>query len=148
MQLHRRFLSLLLLVIAAGLLAAFAAAALACSTTTLHATLSGKSEVPKGSASAGAPATLTLTPSKGKDCWAFSKLKGFTGANAAHIHLGAPGVAGDVVVPLGGLFKKTGCQNGIAAAKVKAIASNPSRYYVNIHNAAKPAGVVRGQLHS
>jgi hypothetical protein len=65
----------------------------------------------------------------------------------AHIHRGAAGVAGPVVVPLdppaGG--KSTGCPT-VAKEVADEIMANPSNFYVNVHTAEHPAGAIRGQL--
>ena len=66
---------------------------------------------------------------------------------AAHIHIGAAGVAGPVVVGL--TAPTSGMSTGVAMVDkelIKAIRKNPSAYYVNVHNPAYPAGAVRGQL--
>ncbi len=65
---------------------------------------------------------------------------------AAHIHEGAAGVNGGIVVDFdvaaNGL---SGCV--IADVEVlDAIRSNPSGYYFNVHNAEYPAGALRGQV--
>jgi CHRD domain len=69
----------------------------------------------------------------------------------AHIHKGAAGTNGDVVVnffagesPLDAT-SKTGCATADAAV-VKAIQANPSNYYVNLHSPEFPKGAIRGQL--
>ena len=70
---------------------------------------------------------------------------GLTGAPAAaHIHLGAVGVNGGVVVPLvvgAGTLSLT--YTPTAADLVNLRAGN---WYVNIHTAANPGGEIRGQL--
>jgi CHRD domain-containing protein len=69
----------------------------------------------------------------------------------AHIHKGAAGTNGDVVVnffagesPLDAT-SKSGCATADAAV-VKAIQANPSNYYVNLHSPEFPKGAIRGQL--
>lgn len=74
-------------------------------------------------------------------------------ANAAHIHAGNATVNGAVVVGLapplapaaGNPGVSSGCVN-VAPATAAAIAANPTRFYVNVHNAGFPGGAVRGQL--
>jgi hypothetical protein len=75
---------------------------------------------------------------------------------AGHIHQGAPGVAGPVVVPLfvapapttsAGHIKQHGTATPNAGTTGAAICQNPSAYYVNYHTTAFPGGAIRGQLH-
>jgi len=70
---------------------------------------------------------------------------------AAHIHEAPAGVAGDVVVDLVPLIATSppGQINGcvvVDSALAADITATPSDYYVNVHNAAFPAGAIRGQL--
>lgn len=68
-------------------------------------------------------------------------------AAAAHIHVGAAGSAGPVVLELAA--PTSGMSSGVIEASaelIKAIRQNPENYYVNVHNAMYPAGAVRGQL--
>lgn len=125
---------------------AFAPTALA-KTTTLRASLAGgAAEVPTGAPNASAKATITLDSTKGRVCWKFTKLKGVSNPNAAHIHEGLKGKAGAVLVPFGAAYKSKGCQTSIAKRIINKIVAHPGRYYVNIHNSGFPAGAVRGQL--
>jgi hypothetical protein len=127
--------------------AAFASGSLAsAATTTLHATLSGASEVPKAGSGTGS-ATITLDDAKGQICYRIT-LKGVGTAMAGHIHKGGKTVAGPIAVPL--FTKATKQPKGCVTAKksdIKAIRKNPSGYYVNVHTAKYPAGAARGQLH-
>lgn len=73
---------------------------------------------------------------------------------AAHIHAGAAGINGEVVVPLfeaaAGLPKSIhgvgGVVRNVDAALLQRVRTRPASYYVNVHNADFPAGAVRGQL--
>jgi hypothetical protein len=70
---------------------------------------------------------------------------------AAHIHRGAPGENGPVVIPLmtpsaGAAGTSSGCVR-VNAKLAKDIREHPKHYYVNVHTEALPAGAVRGNLH-
>jgi hypothetical protein len=119
-----------------------AAAVGAVEKNSLHATLSGKVEVPKGDPDGRGTAEVKITGAK--VCWEL-KVSKIGSPTAAHIHKGGPGKAGPVVVPFGATYKSKGCATATMAV-AGAIQRNPSRYYVNIHNAKYPAGAVRGQL--
>jgi hypothetical protein len=117
------------------------------STYTLSAKLSAKQEVP---APKGVPAAATgrFTGKLvgNKLTWKLT-FKGLSGAAvAAHIHLGKPGKAGNVIVPL----CPPGCKSGksgtttVKKAVRDAIVRNGT--YVNVHTAKNPGGEIRGQL--
>lgn len=109
-------------------------------------TLSGKAETPPGPPGAGGAAVIALHSSL-KACWRFSHLHGFSDATFAHIHRGAAGTSGPVVIPLSTAARlhHKGCVR-TTAATIKAIERNPAGYYVNIHSKQYPAGAVRAQL--
>ncbi len=77
-----------------------------------------------------------------------------SGASAAHIHEGAAGTNGPVVVNLAAPAdgNAADCLTEGEAGKfvgdqtVADILKNPSDYYVNVHNSEFPGGAVRGQL--
>ena len=89
---------------------------------------------------------ITIRPKKLQACWKFTKLSGFDKPpTASHIHKGAAGTSGPIVVPFGGTFKAKGCIVSTAAT-LSAIEKNPKGYYVNVHSKKHPNGAVRSQL--
>ena len=68
---------------------------------------------------------------------------------AAHIHEAPAGQNGPVVVPLLTEPDEDGFFSGCVAAsatQIEEIRTDPSSYYVNVHNQEFPGGAVRGQL--
>lgn len=134
----------------AGLAATLLVASLAfAAQTTLTATLEGGAvETPPGDPDGSGSATITLDPETGQVCWDIT-VENIDPATASHIHEGAPGVAGPVVVPLdtdGFEESSEGCVEDQDAAQLQAIIDNPANFYVNVHNEMYGGGAVRGQL--
>ena len=79
-----------------------------------------------------------------------------TVVNIAHIHIGGAGVAGGIVVNTtltpgqaaltGGAGSFTELGISLTNDLANQILANPAGYYFNIHTAANPGGVMRGQL--
>jgi hypothetical protein len=68
--------------------------------------------------------------------------------NASHIHRGAPGVAGPVVITLANSYpgdRATGTAT-VPQTLLEEILGNPTGFYFNIHNGDFPNGAVRGQV--
>lgn len=111
--------------------------------------MGGSAEVPPGDPDGSGSASVTLNPDQGQVCFDLSWMNITLPAQAAHIHQGAAGVAGPVVVP----FFTAPVQGNSASACVsadqaviQAIMTNPANYYVNVHTTDFPAGAIRGQL--
>jgi hypothetical protein len=138
---------LAVLVAATGLLATLALAGpVLAAETVLTATLAGGTDGdPDGSGSA----TITIDPTAGTACWELSA-EGINPVTQSHIHVGAEGVSGDVVVPLdvdGFEGSSEGCGEPMEdAAVLQAIVDNPAGYYVNLHTDDYQGGAIRGQL--
>lgn len=92
-------------------------------------------------------ATVTLDPNSGEVCYEIS-VRNIDPPTAGHIHTGAAGETGGVVVPFNAPDGQGGWQDCVSAdpAAVKQIVDNPAGYYVNVHNEPHPGGAVRGQL--
>ncbi|MGH2841159.1 MAG: CHRD domain-containing protein [Solirubrobacteraceae bacterium] len=117
----------------------------------LTATLKAGSEVPKpkgvrpGATGMFTSTAVELANDKARVTWrlTFSKLTGR--AAAAHIHIGKPGKAGNVMVALCGP-----CSSGkrgsatITHAQLNTITAG--RAYVNVHTAKNLGGEIRGQI--
>src|SRR5918993_126162 len=90
-------------------------------------------------------ATLTINPGLGTVCYTI-EVAGVEPLTAAHIHVAPSTLPGPVVVPLPvGPSGGSGC-TAVSRDLVLAIITDPSAYYVNVHNATYPAGALRGQL--
>src|SRR5450755_4940292 len=109
--------------------------------------MTGPAETPAGAPGGTAKAVVTLSTKTDKVCWTFKSLSGFSNPTFAHIHLGAAGKAGNIVLPLstGTTLLTKGCVPA-SATLINAIAANPHGYYVNIHSKQYPGGAVRAQL--
>jgi hypothetical protein len=114
---------------------------------------------------ASGSATLTFVTTKdaagavtGANVTVVATLTGFPAGSTitvAHIHTGAAGVAGGVLVPLippagsvtltngGGSFTQSQSIDGPTATS---IINNPAGFYFNVHTALNPGGVMRGQM--
>jgi hypothetical protein len=109
--------------------------------------LTGDVENPAGDPVSTGSAAFHLRAGQGQVCYQIAA-KNLPAAVAAHIHRGAAGVAGPVVIPLttpNAAGNSSGCA-AVARTLVRAIIADPASYYVNVHTAEFPAGAIRGQL--
>jgi hypothetical protein len=78
------------------------------------------------------------------------QVKNIEEPNAAHIHRGTARQSGPIVqaleAPNAGDQGTSGDCVRLSSSLARAIRSNPTRYYVNVHNADFPNGAVRGQV--
>jgi hypothetical protein len=115
--------------------------------------LTGAEEAPvPGDPDATGQADLRLNQGRERVCFEIDWADVDGEVFAAHIHVGAPGEAGPIVVTLfegsfSGTDAASGCVQDVDRGLIKAIRKDPSAYYVNVHsNPDFPAGAVRGQL--
>lgn len=135
-------------VLAAGLILTAAAGSAAAATTELTTRATAASEVPtKGPEGASGAASFSVDTSSGQVCYQ-ATASGLTKLAAAHIHRGASGVAGPIVVPLDQTRINSGSQTCTSVEPTLAaeIAGNPADFYFNVHTPEFPAGAIRGQL--
>lgn len=122
-----------------------------------QALLDGGNEVGQdGKAAAGeedgrGAASLSLDPEAGTLCFGIV-VNNLDGPVAAHIHQGAAGYNGPVVITLkapdsGDPGASSGCITQVDRALLHAIHAHPWAYYVNVHTGAYPDGAIRGQLY-
>lgn len=109
-----------------------------------HVNLVGSNEVPAVTSPASGSGTVTVDHER-----MVSARITATGMNAtaAHIHQGAPGSNGPVIVP----FVKQGDNTFVAPPGAKMTEDQYRAYksgntYVNVHSAAHPGGEIRAQL--
>ena len=135
---------------------------------TFSAQLQAANEVPpisKAESTVAGTATITFDPTRdaagaitSANVTVVANMQGFPPGSTitvAHIHTGASGVAGGVLVPLipaagsvtltngSGSFTQTSNVDGPTA---NSIINNPAGFYFNVHTALNPGGVMRGQL--
>ena len=147
----RKFVfSMVGLVLALGLVAfgRSVAAAPAFQHPRFSATLTGAAEAPGPGDTDGSGRAAVAFQADVDVCFTITAANITLPAAAAHIHRGAEGVAGPIVVPLqppaanGGV---DGCTTGDRAI-LSEIMANPAAFYVNVHTSDFPQGAIRGQL--
>lgn len=140
-----------------GLLAATAPAALAADppTPAFGGPLDGSQEVPAVVTAATGEATVVISADN-STIWYVVTYSGLSGAlAAAHIHAGAAGVNGGVILPLvasaspmvGTLTSSNFTPSGSITTFAEAVSAvKAGTTYVNLHTAANPGGEIRGQV--
>jgi len=97
----------------------------------LTASMNGASEVPRGDRDGRGTARVTTDRSRGLVCYRISLSRVGT-VTAGHIHRGAAGKAGPIVVSF---FAKptrrpSGCVTGVSRSLIRDVERNPRRFYV------------------
>jgi CHRD domain len=138
-QTHKRIATAIL---SSGLAVIAACSSMAALSETVS--LTGSNEVPPVTTSATGTANITVGADRSVK--ASATAKDMT-ATASHIHMGAAGSNGPVIVP----FAKSGDNAFSAAPDAKLTEEQYAAYkagnlYVNVHSAKNPGGEIRGQL--
>lgn len=121
----------------------------------LATTLSGAQEVPAGVGDPDGTGTAELRLNAGQEqvCYELTWQNLDGTVQRAHIHEAPTGVNGPIVVSLfesqsfPGTGSASGCDLGDATRdEIRRILTDPSGFYVNIHDSERPGGAIRGQL--
>ena len=115
----------------------------------LATTLLGFREPAGGSPSGQGFAAIVFDPAN-TNLYYYLWEAGIDAPTMAHVHAGAAGVNGPILVGLSPTFSG-GQAMGVVpvdAATLAPIQASPDQYYVNIHTGNFPGGALRGQLHA
>lgn len=127
-----------------GTIVIFGAASLAFAQSVNYtATLTGANEVPPSGSAATGTTFVTVNAATGVVTWNTVSSIAQASATGHHIHRGAAGTNGPVVVNFSGVYTGTVNAGTTLAAE---IVGNPTNFYVNLHTAAFPGGEIRAQL--
>lgn len=108
--------------------------------------LTGQAETPKGDPDGSGSVSLCVETMSRSLAFKFGTLRKIGRPNAGHIHRGAVGKAGPVVLPFPAPAEVWAGTTTVAPGPLTAMLQHPSRYYVNVHTKAYPGGALRGQL--
>jgi hypothetical protein len=158
---RRRLFVVLATAVAIGLVVTSSVYAQGGQSVLLRAHLSGDQEVPPADPDGRGLALVRVDVAGGEVCFDV-KVNGAGTPNRGHIHVGAAGVNGGIVVPFFELRptdapasdpRHDALENGrlvdcVSAdpAVLRDIVANPDGYYVNLHNTRYPGGALRCQL--
>jgi len=115
-------------------------------TLTYTTQMSGGQEVgDAGDPDGRGTATITIDTVTNQVCYTI-EVSGIDTPSAAHIHEGGFGSNGGVVVDL--MYPANGSSHCVDGGEVgtNKVVTNPTLFYVNVHNSAFANGAVRGQL--
>jgi hypothetical protein len=143
-------LAVFALAVAVAILAALPAAAQTTTRCTAFAVLQPGNEVPPSTSEATGATLVRINGTNVR----FTTIIGNPAREvfvAGHIHVGAAGVNGPIVVPLfaGSSNRRLFTQFDTVTtteATAAAICGNPAGFYVNYHTEEFPGGAIRGQL--
>ena len=110
------------------------------------ATLTGANEVPAADPDGSGVAHIAINDATNQVC-THLEVRDIGPVTAAHIHQGAAGVNGPVVITLDAPDDDDSddCDT-VADSLVDQLRHNPGGFYVNVHTAEYPNGAIRGQV--
>jgi hypothetical protein len=110
--------------------------------------MTGEAESPAGEPAGTGTATVRARRNQGQVCFSMQVQNMTLPSVGAHIHTGAAGTSGDIVVQLRAPNASGAASGCVAASRsiVNQILANAAGFYVNVHTTEFPGGAVRGQL--
>jgi hypothetical protein len=112
--------------------------------------MSGRAEPNNtGDADGTGTATIRILRAAGTVCYRLRVQNIVLPAAGAHIHRGAAGSNGGIVVQFvapGASGVSVGCTTGVSTTLIDEILANPAGFYVNVHTTTNPGGAIRAQL--
>jgi hypothetical protein len=110
--------------------------------------LTGEAESPAADPVGTGTATIRLRLGQGQACFRITAANITLPSVGAHIHRGAAGTSGPIVVQLRAPTasgSSSGCV-AVSRALVRELLTAPSQFYVNVHTTDFPGGAIRGQV--
>jgi hypothetical protein len=116
--------------------------------TAFNIAMTGEAESPAGEPVGTGTATVRARRGQGQVCFSITARNITLPSAGAHIHSGAAGVSGPIVVPLKAPDSSGAASGCVSASRavVAQILGDAGSYYVNVHTTDFPGGAVRGQL--
>jgi plastocyanin len=116
----------------------------------LVALLTAPNESPPTASTGTASVTLNFDAAAGRVTGSWNVTGMTSSVLAAHIHRGAPGINGPIVVQFPGVLAGGGSFStsnaSVDPALIREILADPGGFYVNVHTTTNPDGEVRGPL--
>ncbi|EAQ28794.1 CHRD [Erythrobacter sp. NAP1] len=115
--------------------------------TTYTVELTGANEVHQGDRDGSGTAEISFSDELTRVCWDLNDLENLGPITGAHIHRGAAGTDGPVVLAFSQATEGgwRGCSSDTDWVQ-PAFDEGLQNYYVNVHTAEYPKGAIRGQL--
>jgi len=137
---------MLRILVVASVATLFMAAPAQAQKSTFNVTLSGANEVPgPGDPDGSGTAVVTLDTATNELCYELN-VANVGDPTAGHIHIGAPGKSGSVMVDLNLPANGPKACMPVDGNAMGHMANGPKSHYLNLHTAEFPDGAVRGQL--
>ncbi len=133
-----------------ALISGFLFAATTAAQSVFVAQITGANETPNPADPDGVGFVVVTINKDAKTLSFTAYVEGINTVAASHIHKGASGVTGPVIIPFNLPFVSgvsSGTLTGLDDSVLADIIANPAGWYFNVHTGDFPGGALRGQLH-